>query len=95
MLVQSKNTYMLVVDELVVVVVMVVVVVVVLLLLLHSLVLNTHIRQAVKSILARLEAQAMLVQSQDTCVLMVADELELVVVVDSSWVKDKGRREVE
>ncbi len=56
MLVQSKNTYMLVVDELVVVVVMVVVVVVVLLLLLHSLVLNTHIRQAVKSILARLEA---------------------------------------
>ena len=59
MLVQSKNTYMLVVDKLVVVVVVVVmvvvvvVVVVVLLLLLHSLVLNTHIRQAVKSILAR------------------------------------------
>ena len=46
---------MLVVNELVAVVV-VVVVVVVLLLLLHSLVLNTYIRQVVKSILARLEA---------------------------------------
>ena len=46
---------MLVVDELVAVVV-VVVIVVVLLLLLYSLVLNTYIRQAVKSILVRLEA---------------------------------------
>ena len=46
---------MLVVDELVAVVV-VVVVIVVLLLLLYLLVLNTYIRQAVKSILVRLEA---------------------------------------
>ena len=37
----------------------------------------------------------MLVQSQDTYVLIVANKLELVIVVDSSWVKDKGRREVK
>ena len=46
---------MLVVDKLVAVVV-VVVIVVMLLLLLYLLVLNTYIRQVVKSILARLEA---------------------------------------
>ena len=37
----------------------------------------------------------MLIQSQDIYVLMVANKLGLVVVVNSSWVKDKGRREVK
>jgi len=37
----------------------------------------------------------MLVRSQDTYVLMVVNKLELVIVVDSSWVKGEGRREVK